>query len=90
MSRQTKSATPSLLKGGSVSNEMRQLDLTPELIAHFKVIQKCFANPIVEMRNGVCLGCFISMSSAGRQVIESGSGYGLCESCGRIIYSEDA
>ena len=74
---------------GSLTGDMRKLDLPPELMSYCQTMQKRFSDPIVEVRNGTCLACFINLSSSERQVIESGNGYGVCGSCGRILYYED-
>ena len=73
----------------SLTEDMRKLDLPPDLISYCQTIQKRFSDPIVEMRNGTCLGCFITLSSSERQEIENGNGYGVCDSCGRILYFEE-
>ena len=73
----------------SISPERRHLDLPPELISYYTSIKKRFSNPIVEVRNGVCLGCFIALSSSQRQEIENNDRYQLCDNCGRILYHED-
>ena len=70
--------------------EGRDLDLPSELTTHFRGIRERFANPIVAMRKGVCLGCFMSASSSQRQQIEKKGGYDVCEFCGRIVYYEEA
>ncbi|MBN1900295.1 hypothetical protein JW926_03100 [Candidatus Sumerlaeota bacterium] len=64
------------------------LDLSPEMTEYFHSIQKRLPNPIVEMRNGVCLGCFMVLSSHQQQLVKSEDGYGICETCGRILYYE--
>ena len=69
--------------------EMRQVDLSPKMLHYYKSIRKRFPNPIVELRNGVCLGCFISLSSGQKQEMEKSDDYGLCEACGRILYHEE-
>jgi predicted nucleic acid-binding Zn-ribbon protein len=73
----------------SLTPEMRQLDLTPKLISYLKTIQKRYSNPLVELRNGACLGCFITLSSAQRQEIVGSEGYGICDNCGRILYLDE-
>jgi predicted nucleic acid-binding Zn-ribbon protein len=64
------------------------LELSPEMVEYYHAIQKRFLNPIVEMRNGVCLGCFMVLSSHQQQIVKSEDGYGVCETCGRILYYE--
>ncbi len=77
-------------KRKSAAAEMRQLDLPHELLPHFRGIEKRYPNPIVEMRKGVCLGCFMSASSSQRQQLEKNGGYDVCEFCGRIVYYEES
>jgi predicted nucleic acid-binding Zn-ribbon protein len=90
MSDKVMAATKSFLESrSSVNSEMRQLELSPDLLRYHKSVQKRFRNPIVEVRNGVCLGCFIGLSSGQKQEIENGNGYGVCEACGRILYFEN-
>jgi len=90
MSRQSTSGRKYLNGGGSTeTDEMRQLALPPNLLHYCKTIQRRFSNPLVEMRNGVCTGCFMSLSSGQRQKIENETTYGVCESCGRILYYEE-
>ena len=69
--------------------EARQLDLPPDLIHYCRTIQRRYLNPVVEMKDGVCMGCYITLSSGQRQHIENTNGYGVCESCGRILYFEE-
>ena len=78
-------------KSASLPREsLRQLDLPPELIDHYKSLQRRYSNPIVELRNGVCLGCFMSLASSHKQqVVSSEKGFGICEFCGRILSYEE-
>lgn len=69
--------------------DMHQLNLSPELIRYCQIISRRYKNPVVELRSGVCTGCYMGLSSAKRQDIETGDGYDICEHCGRIIYYEE-
>jgi predicted nucleic acid-binding Zn-ribbon protein len=90
MSRPSTSGRKYLNGGASMAtDEMRQLALPPNLLHYCKTIQRRFSNPLIEMRNGVCTGCFMSLSSGQRQKIENETTYGVCESCGRILYYEE-
>jgi predicted nucleic acid-binding Zn-ribbon protein len=71
-----------------LSRSPHALDLSPEMTEYYHSIQKRFLNPIVEMRNGVCLGCFMVLSSHQQQIVKNDDGYGVCESCSRILYYE--
>jgi predicted nucleic acid-binding Zn-ribbon protein len=71
-----------------LSTAPHALELSPEKVEYYHSIQKRFLNPIVEMRNGVCLGCFMVLSSHQQQMVKCDDGYGICESCGRILYYE--
>lgn len=64
------------------------LELSPEMVDYYHSIQKRIPNPIVEMRNGVCLGCFMVLASHLQQAVKSNDGYGVCETCARILYYE--
>lgn len=72
----------------SFATAAHAIDLSPEKTDYYHSIQKRFLNPIVEMRNGVCVGCFMVLSSHQQQMVKSDDGYGICESCGRILYYE--
>ena len=90
MSDKLKTVEENLLQNReAVTTEMRQLELPPKILSHFNNIRKRFSNPIVELRNGVCLGCFMSLSSSQKQQVESGDGYGVCEACSRVLYYEE-
>ena len=69
--------------------EMHQLNLSPEMIRYCQTISRRYQNPIVELRAGVCTGCWMALSTAKRQDIETGDGNDICEHCGRIIFYEE-
>jgi len=71
-------------------NHPHQVDLSPELIDYYHSILRRFSDPIVEMRNGVCMGCCMVLSPHNQQKIKSGEGgYDICEACGRIVHCDD-
>ena len=72
----------------NLGNAHHPLNLSPEMTDYYHSIQKRMPNPIVEMRNGACLGCFIVLSSHQQQSVIN-DGYGVCETCGRILYYEE-
>jgi len=85
--KETLTAGSLLVHRNTIVTQLPQLDLPPHLMEHYHIIRKRFANPIVEMRNGTCLGCFMVLSSHNQQKIKSGE-YDMCETCGRILYYE--
>jgi len=86
----TDSIVSAPVRGGFMeTDEMRQLALPPNLLNYLKSIKRRFRNPLVEMSNGICMGCFMALSSGQRQKIENETTYGVCESCGRILYYEE-
>ena len=89
MSEKTLVAAESILaRKSALVSHTPQLDLPPHLLEHYNIICKRVPNPIVEMRNGTCLGCFMVLSSHHQQKVKV-EDYDVCENCDRILYFED-
>jgi len=61
--------------------------LIPEpVIGHYDRFAKSGKVPVVAVRNGVCQGCFVRLSSGAYQQLLRQDDLNLCENCGRYIY----
>jgi predicted nucleic acid-binding Zn-ribbon protein len=69
--------------------KLRQL-IPETILGHFDRFVKAGKVPIVVVRNGVCHGCFVRLSSGAHQKLVRQDDLNLCENCGRYIYPEEA
>lgn len=61
--------------------------LIPEQITgHYDRFVKAGKVPVCAVRNGVCMGCFVRLSSGAFQRLVRQDDLNLCENCGRYIY----
>lgn len=87
--RATSYPTSFLEERGNGNPELKQLELPPALLNRVNMLQVRFDNPLVEMKDGVCLGCFMNQPSHHKQKVQEGDGFGICENCGRVLYWEE-
>lgn len=67
--------------------KLRQLIPEP-VISHYDRFVKSGKVPIVAVKNGVCYGCFVSLSSGSFQQLLRQDDLNLCENCGRYTYPD--
>jgi predicted nucleic acid-binding Zn-ribbon protein len=58
------------------------------VIGHYDRFVKSGKVPIVAVKNGVCYGCFVKLSSGAYQKLLRQDDLNLCENCGRYIYPD--
>jgi predicted nucleic acid-binding Zn-ribbon protein len=69
--------------------KLRQL-IPESVCGHYDRFVKAGKVPIVAVRNGVCQGCFVRLSSGAFQQLIRQDDLNLCENCGRYIYPQEA
>lgn len=65
--------------------KLRQL-IPEQIISHYDRFVKAGKVPVVGVRNGVCLGCFVRLASGSHQRLIRQDDLNLCENCGRYIF----
>ena len=65
--------------------KLRQL-IPEQIISHYDRFVKAGKVPIVGVRNGVCMGCFVSLATGTYQRLTRQDDLNLCENCGRYIF----
>ena len=67
--------------------KLRQLIPEP-VCGHYDRVKNGGKVPIVAVRNGVCQGCFVRLSSGAYQQLVRQDDLNICENCGRYIYPD--
>jgi predicted nucleic acid-binding Zn-ribbon protein len=60
-------------------------NIPEEWISEYYRLAKTKSNPIVEVRNDACTGCFMALSLRNKNEWRSGKGLVHCDECGRIL-----
>ena len=59
---------------------------SPELLYRYEMLKKHFKNHAVKVVNGVCGGCFITLTKSELIKLTHAKKIDVCENCGRLIY----
>lgn len=62
-----------------------ELDEEEEALLQYNHLAERLANPVVEMRNQSCMGCFLPLSLSKLSEWRRGKGLVCCDECGRIL-----
>ncbi len=65
--------------------KLRQL-IPEQILGHYDRFVKAGKVPVIGVRHGVCMGCFVSLSTGALQKLIRQDDLNLCEHCGRYIY----
>ncbi|MDL2225586.1 C4-type zinc ribbon domain-containing protein [Eubacteriales bacterium OttesenSCG-928-M02] len=71
-----------------VAEEEKHVDAT--LLEKYKQIKKNRVNPLAKVVDGCCSGCNMTIPSLVQRKLREGEDIIECESCGRILFYEDA
>lgn len=65
--------------------ELLRKEVHDSLLARYDKLKKRFPNPVVPVKNGVCTGCFLKVSTGLMGKIKGQTDLLVCENCGRFI-----
>lgn len=60
-------------------------ELEPEVLAAYQKVAEHKQNPVVEVRQKSCMGCFLPLSLSNLAEWQRGKGLVYCHECGRIL-----
>lgn len=57
-----------------------------QILGHYDRLKRSNKIPVVEVRNGICLGCHLTLTRGLAVRLQSADDLHICEHCGRYIY----